>query len=330
MPYDGKILARARAALEQRRADNQNLQQQRTELVYARVPEIRQIDRELTGQMAQLARLTFTPGPDQGEKLKALREANLDLQMRRAELLVGHGYPITYLDEIFSCPLCQDRGQTDGQICQCLKTLYNRELTKELGTLLRTGEESFERFDLTLYDAQPASGAALSARDHMEKVYQICRKFADNFPNVSANLLFQGGTGLGKTYLSACSARVVADRGYSVCYDSCTAALEAFEQQKFAREPGEAEAAEDRVRRMLDCDLMILDDLGTEMLTSMSSSALYTLLNTRLTQKKRLIISTNLSDEELKRRYSPQIVSRLLGEFQSLPFVGRDIRLLHR
>jgi len=330
MPYDGKILARARAALEQQKADNQALQQRRTELVYTRVPEIRQIDTQLRRQMTELVRLTFSRDPDLPEKLKALEEANLDLQMRRAELLVEKGYPISYLDEIFSCPLCQDRGQADGQICQCLKKLYNRELTKELGTLLRTGDECFERFDLTLYDAQPQAGAELSARAHMEKIYQSCRKFADNFPKVSSNLLFQGGTGLGKTYLSACIARVVADRGYSVCYDSCAAALEAFEQQKFARDPGDAEAAEARVRRMLDCDLMILDDLGTEMLTSMTSSALYTLLNTRLTHQKRLIISTNLSDEELARRYSPQIVSRLLGEFLHLPFVGRDIRLLGR
>ena len=156
------------------------------------------------------------------------------------------------------------------------------------------------------------------------------RKFADNFPNVSSNLLFQGGPGLGKTFLSACIARVVAEKGCSVCYDSAVSALEAFEKQKFSRDPDEADAASARVRRMLDCDLMILDDLGTEMVTPMSVSALYTLINSRLAAGRRIIISTNCTDEELARRYTPQIYSRIAGEFVRLPFAGRDIRLRGR
>ena len=160
----------------------------------------------------------------------------------------------------------------------------------------------------------------------MGLVCKSCRKFADSFPEVSANLLFQGGTGLGKTYLSACIARVVADKGYSVCYDSAAAALEAFETQKFSRDPEESEKAAARVARMLDCDLMILDDLGTEMITSVSLSALYTLINSRLNAGKRMIVSTNCSDEELQRKYTPQICSRIRGEFLRLPFVGRDLR----
>ena len=150
-----------------------------------------------------------------------------------------------------------------------MEKLYNKELTKELGTLLQHGDESFARFDLNYYDAAPVNG--VSPRETMTMVLGACRKFADNFPAVSANLLFQGGTGLGKTYLSACIARVVAAKGYSVCYDSAAAALEAFEVQKFSRDPEASEAANARVRRMLDCDLMILDDLGTEMVSRTSS-----------------------------------------------------------
>ena len=330
MAYDGKILARARAVLEKQRVGNEELQRSRTEAVYARVPAIREIDVQLRAQMAELVRLTLSRSPDRAESLRDLEKANLELQMRRAEMLVEHGYPIGYLDEIVSCPKCKDRGQVDGVVCDCLKRLYNRELTKELGTLLQTGDESFERFDLTLYDTTAPGDGTLSPREQMEMVYKSCRKYADNFPEVSSNLLFQGGTGLGKTYLSACIARVVADRGFSVCYDSAAAALDAFEAQRFARDTAEGEAAAARVRRMLDCDLMILDDLGTEMLTSLSVSALYTLLNTRLTHHRRLIISTNLTDEELAKRYTPQIVSRLVGEFLHLPFVGRDLRRRRR
>ncbi len=167
----------------------------------------------------------------------------------------------------------------------------------------------------------------------MRIVFSACRGFADSFPDVPANLrnlLLRGDSGLGKTYLSACIARSVAERGYSVCYDTASAALEAFEKQKFSRIPEEAEAAALRAERMLSCDLMILDDLGTEMATPAAASALYTLINTRLTRSLHTVISTNCSDDELRRRYSPQICSRLFGEFLELPFYGNDIRLMKR
>ena len=328
MPYDGKLLAKAREALEQRRADNAAEHQRRLSLVYARDPEIERIDLRLRRQMAELVRLTVSRAPDLAEKLEVLKRDNLELQAERAERLTALGRPIDYLDEIVTCPICRDTGMDGAQPCRCLKKLYNQALTQELSALLRHGDESFERFDLSLYDEQPLEG--VSPREAMSRIYKSCRKFADSFPEVSSNLLFQGGTGLGKTYLSACIARVVADKGYSVCYDSAASALEAFEAQKFARDPETAEAASARVRRMLDCDLMILDDLGTEMVPSVTVSALYTLINSRLNAGKKTIISTNCTDEELLRKYTPQICSRIKGEFLRLPFVGRDIRLLKK
>ena len=327
MPYDGKILARAREQLEQRRAANQAEQQRRLSAAYARVPEIQRIDAQMRAQMAELVRLTLSKKPDLAQRIEELKKENLDLQVRRAELLVEQGWPVDFLDEICSCPRCRDTGIFNGAPCSCLHELYNRELTRELGVLLRSGDESFERFDLTLYSDRAEDGG-VSPREHMRGVLGACRKFADHFPQVSANLLLQGDTGLGKTFLSACVARVVAEKGYSVCYDSASAALDAFERQKFARDPEEAENAARRVRQMLSCDLMILDDLGTEMLTPFSVSALYTLLNTRLVKGKRSIISTNCGDEELQRRYTAQICSRLDGEFLRLPFTGTDIRRL--
>ena len=328
MAFDGKLLARARTQLDLIRSDNQAEHQRRLSLVYARVPEIQRMDETMRRQMTELVRLTISHPADLKERLAALEKDNLDIQMRRAELLVENGWPVEYLDDIYSCPKCRDSGVYEGGVCSCLEKLYNKELTKELGTLLQHGDESFERFDLNYYDAAPVGG--VSPRETMTMVLGACRKFADNFPAVSANLLFQGGTGLGKTYLSACIARVVAAKGYSVCYDSAAAALEAFEVQKFSRDPEASEAANARVRRMLDCDLMILDDLGTEMISSISTSALYTLLNTRLVNGNKIIISTNCSDEELQKKYTPQIYSRIKGEFLRLPFVGRDIRLIRK
>lgn len=325
MSYDGKILARARGELDRIREQNQAEHAARQARIYREIPAIQELDRTMRTQMTDLVRLTLSHEPDLKERLDALREKNLDAQVARAELLTAHGYPVEYLDDLYSCPRCRDTGNVNGAVCDCLQKLYNRELTQTLSSLLRNGDESFENFDLTLYPDERGT-AENSPRDTMKAVFAGCKKFAYNFPAVSANLLLQGGTGLGKTYLSACIARVVSEKGYSVCYDTAAAALEAFERQKFSRDPEEAEEAGTRVKRMLSCDLMILDDLGTEMVTAMTQSALYTLLNTRLNAGKRLILSTNYTAEERAARYTPQICSRIDGEFLLLPFVGNDIR----
>ncbi len=330
MPYDGKLLARARGELDKIRARNGDEMTRRYTEVCDRVPEIRDIDAQLRAHMAQIVRLTISKDPNLKGRIAAIRNENLDLQMRREELLTASGFGADYLDEIVSCPLCRDTGLYRDKVCRCLDRLYNRELTKELGTLMRRGDESFEKFDLSLYpgEADPATG--LVPREVMRKVSEACRRYAENFSEASSNLLFQGGTGLGKTYLSACIARVAAARGFSVCYDTAASALENYELAKFGRDTEEGEAAAVRIKRMESCDLMILDDLGTEMPTPMGQSALYTLINNRLVNGKKTIISTNLSNEELGKRYTPQIASRIMGEFQRLPFVGEDIRRLKR
>ena len=333
MTHDGRLLARAREALEDERRENQAEQQRRTDLIYHRIPEIESIDRRMRSQMSDLVRLTLSKPADLSHRLEKLQKENLDLQMRKAELLHAQGFPIDYLDEIVSCKVCGDTGMVDGRLCACMERRYNRELTKELSVLLRSGDESFERFDLSLYPDTPEQESGVSARSAMRIVFSACRGFADSFPDVPANLrnlLLRGDSGLGKTYLSACIARSVAERGYSVCYDTASAALEAFEKQKFSRIPEEAEAAALRAERMRSGDLMLLDGLGTEMATPAAASALYTLINTRLTRSLHTVISTNCSDDELRRRYSPQICSRLFGEFLELPFYGNDIRLMKR
>ena len=329
MAYDGRLMAAATAELEKIRENNRSEQTRRTGQIYALIPEIEHIDRQLRGHMLALVRLTIAKGGNMAQDIGELERENLELQARRAELLTAHGFPLDYLDEIYSCPACRDSGRVNGQLCQCMKGLYNRAMSLELGSLLKHGDECFDNFELNLYSAVP-DAKGISPRAVMQRIYEACRKFADNFPNVGANILMQGGPGLGKTYLSACIARVVADKGLSVCYESAVAALDAYEQQKFCRDSAEGQTASAKVQRMSDCDLMILDDLGTEMLTPMSQSALYTLINTRLVKGKKTIISTNLSDSELEKRYSPQIYSRLAGEFLHLPFAGEDIRRIKK
>jgi DNA replication protein DnaC len=329
MAYDGMLLARARDKLDEIRAENEAEHQRRLSLIYSRIPEIGDIDRRMQQQMRALMGLAIRRSGDTDGEIAALESENLALSARRAELLTAGGYPVNYLDEIYSCPKCRDTGFLGGGVCSCLRELYNRELTAELGVLLRDGGDTFEKFDLTLYDDRPDETGE-SPRAYMRQVYDTCREYASGFGPGSPNMLFQGGTGLGKTFLSACIAKVAADRGFSVCYDTASSALEYFETKKFSRDPSAADGAAVRVGRMLQCDLMILDDLGTEMVTPMSLSALYTLINTRLVDRRVTIISTNLADNELARRYTDQINSRLDGEYYKLPFVGRDIRLVKK
>lgn len=330
MAYDGKLLARARAELENRRAVNQAEQQRRLSEVYYRVPEIRELDLGMQSHMAQLVRITLSRSPDMKAQINALKDENLSFQARKLELLTENGYPTDFLSEINTCPKCKDTGNLESGICSCLKELYNRELTKDLAVLMKKGNESFDSFDFNLYDNVYDPRNQCVPREAMKLVYALSKKFADNFPDVSSNLLLHGGTGLGKTYLSACIARTVSGKGYSVCYDTAASALEAFEKQKFSRGSEEGEAASSRVERMLSCDLMILDDLGTEMITPMTKSALYTLINTRLVNSKPTIISTNLDIDEFEDLYNAQIASRIQGEFLDLKFAGRDIRLLRK
>lgn len=319
---DGKLLALAREEKARLRRLALDEDDRRRRIAYGRAPALRDIDTALVDLVAAFAAAAV----GEGRRPEDILAESMELRAKKAETLVANGWPSDWLDGAWSCPKCRDTGYVDGLPCECLRRLYEKERARALSALLKLGDESFRRFDLTYYDDTPAPGATRSARRQMEKVYQLCRRYAESFGEDSVNLLFRGGTGLGKTYLSACIARVVSEKGFSVVYETAVSALGAFEEQRF-RGGGEADG---NVRRLLGCDLLILDDLGTEMVTEFTKSALYTLVNTRLMQNKKTIVSTNLTMDDLERIYTPQICSRLRGEYQDVPFVGRDIRLLKK
>ena len=194
--------------------------------------------------------------------------------------------------------------------------------------MLDLGGQSFETFSLSWYSDTYDPALGISPRKNMARILEICRSYAETFSQDSGSLLLTGDPGLGKTFLSAAIAREVGGKGYSVVYDTAAHVFEQFEAQKFSREEDEETSAD--VERVLQCDLLILDDLGTEMVTAFVQSALYRIVNTRLMEKKSTILNTNLTPGELGRRYSPQIASRIEGEYQILPFLGEDIRKLKR
>ena len=325
MALDGKLLAQARKKLDDIRHHNEETQAARQREVYARLPAVRNIDLRMQNQMRELSSIALRRGSEAKAELARLEEENLSLQERRKELLMAAGYPPNYTDDLYDCPDCMDKGyRMDGRMCACLKRLYNAEVTRDLSGLLK-GDEDFAKFRLDYYSNQPDESGNIP-REIMEIILTMCKNYAAKFDGKGTNLIFTGGPGLGKTFLSACIARSVSRKGYSVAYDSASTALGAFEKEKFSRDMDEAAAAGARVKQYLACDLLILDDLGTEMNTAFTQSALYTIINQRLISGKQTIISTNLDENALAAQYSAQITSRLLGEYRWLHFLGSDIR----
>ncbi len=322
MAYSAEVVRRARARLAQAKEDRESENRQHLAQAYKQVPRIKEIDMELRLTMARAAQAAFVQGSDGRDLLEQVRLQNLELQQERA-LLALENFEEGYLDETPICDNCGGSGYVGSQMCECLRELCRQEQKKEV-SILSGSKETFNQFRLDYYPDRPDPKYGASPRTIMERNLGICRRYALTFAPSAGNLLFVGGTGLGKTFLSACVARAVADRGYSVVYETASHLFNKLEQAKFnSTEETRREAA-----KLTDCDLLIIDDLGTEMSGQFTTAALYSLLNDRLLAGKPMVISTNLNVEEVSRRYSPQIASRLHGGFQRLTFVGEDIRIL--
>ena len=328
MGYDGKILRRALQRYDDERQEREARLQERRQSIFRRQPRLAEIEGELRATMSRLVADALRHGTDPRKAIATLREENLGLQAEKQMLLAGMGLPQDCLEEKPACPLCNDSGYRNGGMCRCLKRCYAREQQKELSRMLDLGTQSFETFSLEWYSPDANPNLGISARENMQWIYRTCRRFAENFAPGCGSLLLTGDPGLGKTFLSAAIAREVSNDGWSVVYDTAGHVFDRFESRKLGREDGETIEAD--VSRVLNCDLLILDDLGTEMVTSYVQSALYGIINGRLLEHQATILSTNLKLGELSHRYSAQIASRIEGEYQILPFFGEDIRKLKK
>ncbi|MCL2222104.1 MAG: ATP-binding protein [Oscillospiraceae bacterium] len=323
MAIDGKILARARNALQARRRRKEEMLENRLREVYAKSQTVAEIDLRLRESMTRL--LGVALGENSGAEIEDIRQTNIILQDNRRLEVVKAGFSKDYLDDNYMCERCKDTGFCDDKMCGCLEEIYRQEQSSSLSNLFKLGDERFENFSLQYYDDRPSSETGISPRKSMEIVYETCKEYAKKFGKNSMNLFFNGAPGLGKTYLSACIARVVAENGYSVVYDMATVIFAKFEDAKFSRTDN-LEDTRNEIKRYMECDLLIMDDLGTEMTTVFTISALYEIINTRLVTGKKTIVNSNLTIAELQKRYSEQITSRLEGEYQVLTFYGEDIR----
>lgn len=316
MAFSRKNYLRVRDEFSQKAFRAQREAQERTTDLHRRYPESREIDRALAATGAAVFAETMRGPVGLEERLEKLRCENRELQESRAQCLRYHGLPVDYTDPHYECARCSDTGEVMGRMCPCMKralVLATYE-SSGIGALLKT--QTFDTFDLSYYAAGESRAAA-------EAALRICRDFALNFPNSAVrNITLQGATGLGKTHLSTAMAKEVIDRGFDVVYDTAQNILGTMEDVRFGRllpEDGDTQ-------RFFACDLLMIDDLGTETNTQFTVGALYNLLNTRINAGRATVVSTNLTVEDFRRRYADRITSRLLGEFTMLPLTGRDIR----
>ena len=260
--------------------------------------------------------------------LSQLKEELADLREQKALLIRAKGYPDDYLELHYRCPDCKDTGWRDGRKCHCFLKAQMKLLYAQSNLDQVLDQENFGNLSYAYYDDQeilPEIG--LTNADYMRRVVRGCMDFAADFDRKKENLLFTGSTGVGKTFLTNCIARALMDSGHSVIYLSAGDLFEVFSRNKFDYDT--PEDMRDTYRYILDCDLLIIDDLGTELNNSFTSSQLFYCINERMNMSRSTIISTNLSIARLRDSYTDRVTSRIM-RYRIIPLYGRDIRLLKR
>lgn len=313
--YSYKNYHLVKEEIEKRRKNAEGLAMARNEELREKSPEIRLIDEELSGTGLLLFK-TACAGGDIGK----IRKRNQELVARRKEIIETMGFPADYTEVHHFCTECSDTGFIDGvRMCKC----FREELIK--ATIISSGighlieKQSFDNFDLEWYNDNPKN------YEKMIKTLDAAKNYCKNFNKNKGNLLLIGKTGTGKTHVSTAIAREIIDMGYDVIYDTVQNIISDFEDDRFRRGYNNDEL---KSEKYLECDLLIIDDLGTEFTNQITLSCIYNILNTRNNKGLATIVSTNLSPDELAKKYEDRIYSRIVGAGTTvLPFVGRDKRV---
>lgn len=306
---------------EQKQLHNRNVLDKRYQTAYAKLPELKKLHQSISELSVRQARKLL-----EGDNcaLQELKTQIKDLSKQGNELLVAGGFPADYLEPIYNCPDCKDTGYIDNKKCHCFQKavidmLYTQSNLKHI-----LQEENFDTFSFSFYSANhvdPKTGATSLA--NIQKAYMVARDFVDTFGKEFRNLFLYGDTGVGKTFLSNCIAKELIDKSHSVIYLSSFELFDTLAKSKF----GKDEAANQMNEHIFDCDLLIIDDLGTELANSFTVSQLFLCLNERLLRRKATIISTNLSLEALVDIYSERTFSRITSNYTMLKLTGDDIRI---
>lgn len=312
---DNDILLRAEQIMKERRQRAISENDNRIAEINRRIPQIREINDTLCSAGRELISLIASGREgDASGRIEELRSYNLGAQEMSRQLLVQNGYPADYLDTHFNCPYCHDTGYVNGRYCICFRQLCGKLSAEELNKKTQLSLAGFDTFSLSYYQGE----------DYriMDYILRFSRNYAETFTRKSGSILMLGRTGLGKTHLSLAIAAAVMKKGYGVIYDSAVNILRSIEREHFGRDH-----STETIDLIMDCDLLILDDLGTEYESTFYTSTIYNIINTRLNRGRPTIISTNLSFEGIAGRYDERVVSRLTSVYTCLQFSGEDVRL---
>lgn len=315
MSYSQNVYAAANERLERRR-EKANIQAQaRFDEISERIPELEDIKMQLARVGLSISKV-FLNSEDKQADMEKLMEQSLALQEKRAKLLKDNGYDENALEVDYTCNVCKDTGFVKNRRCKCHNELLKDIERENLAKIAPIEECTFDSFETSYYpDTQRA-----------EKIKSACVKYGTQFTTRSKNIIFYGGTGLGKTHLSLAIANAVINRGYSVVYGTAQNILSDLQNENFNR----TDNLRYYERAVLNCDLLIIDDLGTEFKSSYTVACLYNIINTRILAKLPTIISTNFSSDELEDKYDQRITSRIIGEYSPLKLIGSDIRYIKR
>ncbi|MDL2287524.1 ATP-binding protein [Eubacteriales bacterium OttesenSCG-928-G02] len=308
-----------RIKLEKRLKAIETAEQRSTEL--HKIPEIVSIDNMLSAVPSSLFVKNALSEENYNNTVNKLKKETEKLRKLREEVLIKNGYPADYDEPKFECRKCRDTGYVKLEKCDCMDKLYAKIAYEQSGIGNALKESTFENFNLNLYTGEIEDNK--SPRDVMQEVFKKAKGYAEAFSPGEGNLLLMGGTGLGKTHLAAAIADVVLKKGYTVVYEISPNIINQFREEHFA-------GTENNTNKYYTCDLLIIDDLGVEPKTEYNVSVLTELINSRIINKKNMIISTNYNPAELNKYYSARVMSRLLGEFSPLVFKGKDIRFIKK
>ncbi len=309
---------------EQIRTQKQHELQRNRNEIYTACPRIEEIENEIALAGVHIARMVLQKPQNKEMLLKKLQKSHTQLQKEKKKLLEQLGFCENALQLNYVCNDCKDTGYIDNVPCHCMKQklidlAYDQSNIKQIVT-----QENFDTFDIRYYSEEINEYEGWSSRDNIKKILKRCIDFCENFDTTFQNLFLYGETGLGKTFLCNCIAKELLDKGYIVLYMTAGQLFDIIEKQQFRNDSQEEK--ENIMEDLLTVDLLIIDDLGTEFSTILSSAKLFHIINTRMLTKKSVIISTNLAPDELINQYSDRLVSRIAGTYIMLKFFGDDIR----
>lgn len=303
---------------------NKRDQDERIREIYEKIPQVEALNDEIAASMAQAGRKKLQ-GDEEG--VKALKQEAEALKNQKLRYLERNGYPADYMQMRYHCPVCRDTGYVDGKKCRCfrqmeIEILYDQSNIREV-----LERENFDTLSMAYYDRERIDErSGRTVYEYMSMVIEECHRFVENFGKEKGSILFTGSTGCGKTFLSNCIARELIRQYYSVVYLTATDMFDVLSESRFSGR--DEEEARDKAAYILDCDLLIIDDLGTELINTFTASQLFYCINERLNRKKGTIISTNLALNRMQDEFTERVTSRIMSQYKVLPLLGEDIRLL--